>query len=72
MSDDERKAKLESRIEEVKAEFEKGNVIVKGLQDEIAERQRKIAAVRETQVRLQGANAELKRQLDELFETEAA
>ena len=47
------------RLAELEDEFKKGGTLIKQLQEEIAERQRKIAAVRETQLRIQGAYAEL-------------
>lgn len=62
---EELKAKLETRKDELKAEFDKGDELIKGFQKEIAELQRKIAGTRETQVRLQGAYAEVERQLSE-------
>ena len=58
-------AKLETRKGALKSEFEKGDDLIKGFQKEIAELQRKIAGTRETQVRLQGAYAEVERQLSE-------
>ena len=58
---EEAKEKLEQRKTELQAEFDKLNESFKEVQGEIAAKQRLLASIRENQLRIQGAFAELKK-----------
>lgn len=58
---EEAKEKLEQRKAELQAEFDKLNVSFKEVQGEIAAKQRVLASIRESQLRIQGAFAELQK-----------
>lgn len=62
----EAKKEIQNRMDELKTIADKGNKEVAVLQQEIAERQRRIAAIREELIRMQGAYAELNHQLKSL------
>lgn len=58
---EEAKGKVESRLEELTAEFNELSEKFKAVQADIAANQRKLAAIRERQLQVQGAFAELKK-----------
>lgn len=57
---EEAKEKLEKRKAELQAEFDKLGENFKEIQGDIAAKQRLLASIRENQLRIQGAFAELK------------
>ena len=61
---EEAKEKLESRLTELQAEFDQLGEDFKVIQYEIAVKQRQLASIRENQLRIQGAFAELKKQVE--------
>lgn len=58
---EEAKGKVESRLEELAAEFNELSEKFKAVQADIAANQRNLAAIRERQFQVQGAFAELKK-----------
>ncbi|HQL23604.1 MAG TPA: hypothetical protein PKY95_04210 [candidate division Zixibacteria bacterium] len=58
---EEAKGKVESRLEELTAEFNELSEKFKAVQADIAANQRNLAAIRERQLQVQGAFAELKK-----------
>jgi prefoldin subunit 5 len=58
---EEAKGKVESRLEELAAEFNELSEKFKAVQADIAANQRNLAAIRERQLQVQGAFAELKK-----------
>jgi len=64
--------RIETRMKELEGIAAKGNEAIKVLQDEIAERQRRISEIRTDLVRMQGAYAELGNQLKAIAPTEKA
>lgn len=58
---EEAKGKVEGRLAELTAEFGELGERFKGVQADIAAKQRELAAIRERQLQIQGAFAELKK-----------
>ena len=58
---EEAKEKLEVRKTELQSEFDKLTELFKSVQGEISAKQRQLASIRENQLRIQGAFAELQK-----------